>query len=225
MLASHDTDVMDATRPFWADKPRAQPNGAHHPRERPTRILVADDEYLVASDLAFTLTSLGFAVIGPVTNGYAALDRARRELPDLAVLDIRLPILDGLAAAKELKVTLDIPCIILSGYSEPDFIDAASAIGISEYLTKPIQTEQLRVAIDLTWRRFCRDSQERHNRRSACNRFEERRMFERAAGVLVSSCGVSEEQARRLLHECPRDSRRSIACLAEDIIRARAFGR
>jgi response regulator NasT len=225
MLADHDTDVMDATRPFWADDTRARTSPFSPARARPHRILVADDEYLIACDLAFTVTSLGFSVIGPASDGYAALERARRELPDLAVLDIRLPRLDGLAAAKELTETFDIPCIILTGYSEPDFVDAASAIGVSEYLTKPVSPEQLENAIHLTWRRFCRRTQERHDRRLGCNRIEERRMFDRATGVLVESCGISEDEARRLLRDCPRDSRRSIASLAEEIVRSRAFGR
>lgn len=225
MLASHDTEVMGAQRPFRSDEPSAELLGAHQRRERPARILIADDEYLIANDLAFTLTSRGFGVVGPVTDGHAALDRARRELPDLALLDIRLPGLDGLAAARELTNALDIPCIILSGYSDPDLMDAAGAIGISEYLIKPVAPEQLCNAITLTWRRFCRAIQERQDRRAACHRFEEQRQFERAAGALVSRCGVSEEEARRLLHECPRDSRRSITSLADEIIRARSFGR
>lgn len=187
--------------------------------EHPSRILVADDEHLVATELAFTLGSMGYTVVGPVTDGQSAVDLGRRALPDMALLDIRMPKLDGLGAARELSETLDIPCVILSAYSEPEYVEAAGSIGVFGYLVKPVQDDQLRACIDLAWRRYQHFSSDRAENRSLKKRLEERKVVEQAKWILVSTRSMTEPDAMKLLRTRSRDSRRSMAQLAESIIK------
>lgn len=138
------------------------------PPRRPRTILVADGNYLAASELAFAVECMGYKVLGPVTDGVDALNLARRNLPDLAILSIPMPGLDGLALTRELSHTFDIPCVIASACPEPECINAAHAQGASYYLIKPVQDEDLRAAIDLSWHRHCQIALARLQARAIC---------------------------------------------------------
>ncbi len=188
--------------------------------EKPLSILVADDEHLVATELAFSLGALGHSVVGPVADGRAAVDAARRHLPDMALLDIRMPRLDGLSAAREIGAALDIPCVIISAYSEAEYVRAAGSIGAVGYLVKPIQDDQLRVCIDLAWRHFCEHTVGRMEVRSLRKRLEDRKLIEQAKWMLVSRGPVSEPEAMRALQKMARDSRRPLVEIARQLLDA-----
>ena len=120
----------------------------------PKRVLVADDEHLVGRHTASALKTLGFEVIGPARNGQEALDLAETEKPDLAILDIRMPEMDGLAAARELWDKFQTPVIVLSAFSNDRYLDQARKTGVFGYLIKPAMMDDLRVAIGVAWSRF-----------------------------------------------------------------------
>ncbi len=168
---------------------------------KPSRILIADDEHLVATDLAFTLGELGYTVVGPVTDGEAAVQLARRAKPDLALLDIRMPRRDGLSAASELFGDLDIPVIILSAYSDPKSVETAAGVGVFGYLVKPAAEEQLRVCIEVAWNRFLHLVSQRTEANKLRQRLEERKAIEQAKWLLVSSRNLPEPEAMKLLHK------------------------
>ena len=109
--------------------------------ELPARVLVAEDEHLIAVDLASTLENLGVEVIGPVGNGAQAVELARQQKPNLAILDIRMPSMDGLEAAGVLFCQMGIPVVIVSAYSDEEYVQSAARIGVFGYLIKPVTTD------------------------------------------------------------------------------------
>lgn len=199
-----------------------QPVLVEHPEqlpERPERILIAEDEHLVATDLHHMLADLGYEPLVAADAG-AALDLARAEYPDLALMDIRMPGRDGLTAAYELYMHLGIPVVILSAYADPEQVERAQEAGVFAYLIKPVQRDQLRVAIDIAWNRFVLDATERHESAKLRKRLEERKVVEQAKWILVSTRGMTEPDAMRHLQRQARSTRRQLIEIASEVIRA-----
>lgn len=188
--------------------------------DRPRRILIADDEHLVATDLAMTLTELGYAVVGPAVDGDAAVEQARLSHPDLALLDIHMPKCDGLSAARAIFEDLGIPVIILSAYSDQEFIAGAQEAGVFGYLIKPASANQLRAAIDVAWGRFVESLHDQDEIAALERKLAERRIIERAKWILVERRQMNEQEAMRTLQRQARQSRKKMAEVAQQLIDA-----
>ena len=187
-------------------------------KDRPRRLLVADDEHLVASGLAASLKELGFEVVGPVSDGRAALKLCREERPDLALLDIRMPELDGPDAAQAIFEQCLVPVIIFSAYSDPEEVKRCDGAGIFGYLLKPVTQDQLRVGISIAWGRF-RDYMEVYSETTKLRqRLEDRKLIEQAKWILVKRKEVDEPEAMRLLQRQARNTRRPLVEIAKGII-------
>lgn len=186
--------------------------------ERPTRILVADDEHLVAAEVTLKLADLGFTTIGPAADGRAALELAEQAMPHMALLDIRMPKMDGLEAAHAMFHQLAIPCIILSAYSEPDHIDMAERAGVFHYLVKPVKPDQLNAAIQVAWGRYRALVACSTEAKELAQKLEDRKVIERAKWALVSSRKVDEPEAMRLLQKQARDGRRPLIEVANSVL-------
>lgn len=189
--------------------------------DRPTRILVADDEHLVAADLTLTLGDLGFTTIGPATDGQSAVDLARTSRPHLAILDIRMPRMDGLAAAHILYHELGIPCVILSAYSEPEHVAQAEGAGVFGYIVKPAQRDQILASLAIAWSRFRDLALRSMEARELAQKLEDRKIIEKAKWILVSEKHIGEPDAMRILQKTARDSRRSLVAVAMEIVQDR----
>ncbi len=188
--------------------------------ERPGRILVADDEHLVAADLSLTLGDLGYTVVGPATDGEAAVQLARLALPDLALLDIRMPKLDGLSAARQMFVELGIPVVILSAYTDREYVEAAKDVGVFSYLIKPVTENQLGVCLEVVWRNFRLQVADRSENQTLRRRLEERKVIEQAKWILVKRKSLEEPEAMRMLQKKARDTRQPLAEVAQAVINA-----
>lgn len=186
--------------------------------DRLTSILVADDEHLVAGGIAANLAELGFTVVGPASDGQEALDLCRNARPDMALLDIRMPRLDGLAAAKAIHEELGIPVVLLSAYADPEFIDRAGQAGTYGYLLKPITPDQLRAAVTVAWSRHCAAAERRAEILALQERLENRKIIEQAKWILVDRKGLDEPEAMRRLQRHARNNRRTLVDIAQSII-------
>jgi response regulator NasT len=186
--------------------------------DRPARILIAEDEHLVAADLTAMLADDGYAPI-LATDGQEALDLARTAHPDMAILDIRMPRKDGLAAARELYYELGIPVIIVSAYSTPEEATQAQEAGVFGYLVKPVHPAQLRVGIDVAWQRFRVDAMERLRGETLVKRLEDRKVIEQAKWILVSTRSLTEPEAMKALQKQARDGRIPLAEVALDVVK------
>lgn len=187
--------------------------------ERPERILVAEDEHLVATDLTLQLADLGYTVM-LATNGQEAIHLAGTAFPDLAILDIRMPTCDGLTAAKQLHETIGVPSVIVSAYSDQGEVEAAADAGVFGYLIKPVQADQLRVTLEIAWRRWRQYVSEVQEGRKLRRRLEERKIVEQAKWILVSTRSMTEPEAMRTLQKQARDTRSALVNVAEQVVKA-----
>jgi AmiR/NasT family two-component response regulator len=188
--------------------------------DSPKRILVADDEFLVAAQLTHALASLGHVTVGPAVDGEAAVSLARSSLPDLCMLDVRMPKRDGISAAKEIYDELGIPVMIISAYSDDATVAAAKDSGVFGYLVKPASVDQLRASIAVAWKVYTTAAALASENGNLRRRLEERRLIEKAKWVLVSRRNITEPEAMSMLQKKARDSRRSLSEIAQAIIDA-----
>ncbi len=184
-------------------------------------ILIAEDEHLLVQTLKSDLVALGYTIHGPVSNGESAIDLARQEVPDLALLDIRMSGMDGLTAAKTIHDEMGIPCVILSAYSNPDYVfQATETGGVYGYLLKPASVDELRVTLGIAWDRFCAQRDLANANQDLERKLEERKLIERAKGILMQRLNLSEPEAMKKLQKQARDSRRPMVELAKSLLEA-----
>jgi len=183
------------------------------------RILVAEDDPIIALGLAERLRSLGHEPIGPVHDGLAALALAQETEPDLYLFDIDMPRVDGLTAARSLaELGFRRPVVVITGVESPDLVDRAIEIGVSAYLTKPIDERELEAAIRLAAARhdeFLRLEAEVTRAEQA---LEDRKLVERAKGLLMDRVGLSEDEAFRRIQRLARDRNQRLAEIARTVI-------
>jgi two-component system, response regulator PdtaR len=189
---------------------------AHH--DLPRRVLVADDESLVAHHIAAHLTELGIEPVGPASSGQQAIELAGTASPDLALLDIRMPQVDGLEAAGVLYHRMGIPIVLLSAFSDQAYVQQGARIGVYGYLIKPVSVDELRAALAVAWSRFHQHVKLKGEVESLKVALEERKLIERAKGLVMERMNLTEPQAMRRLQKQARDTRRRLAEVARGIL-------
>lgn len=183
------------------------------------RILVAEDDPLIALGLCERLRSLGHEPIGPAANGEDAIELARENQPDLYLFDIEMPNVDGLQAAAELAGEgLRRPVVVVTGVEDPSLIERSVATGVSAYLTKPIDTRALQAAIDLAAVRQAEFEQLEAEVERAQQALDDRKIVERAKGLLMSALDLSEQDAFRRLQLTARERNLRLADVAARIV-------
>ncbi|MEE9129193.1 MAG: response regulator [Phycisphaerales bacterium] len=185
---------------------------------RLTRVLVADDEHLVAAGISSSLTGLGYTVLGPVGDGLDAIQLCRRDPPDLALLDIRMPNGNGLEAAAVVLRDFRVPVVLLSAYSDPEYLSTAAQAGVFGFLLKPVSQDQIRVCLEIAWGRFQAHLRQHEEISSLKRRLEDRKTIEQAKWLVVKHKQVSEPQAMKLLQKQARDTRRPLVDIARSIL-------
>jgi AmiR/NasT family two-component response regulator len=186
----------------------------------PLRILIADDESIRMMSLRKQLVTLGHRVIAEASNGEEAAALAATTQPDLAILDIKMPVMDGIEAAQQITRSRPIPIILLTAYNEAELVERAAQANISAYLMKPVAEEDLLPAITLALIRFRQFEALRREVSDLREALEARKIIERAKGILVRRLGLTEEEAFRRLQKQSQDSNRKLAEVAEAIVMA-----
>lgn len=183
------------------------------------RVLVAEDDPLIALGLCERLRSLGHEPIGPAANGEEAIELAHENQPDLYLFDIEMPNVDGLQAAAELAGEgLRRPVVVVTGVDDPSLIERSVATGVSAYLTKPIDTRALQAAIGLAAVRQAEFEQLEAEVERAQQALEDRKIVERAKGLLMSALDLSEQDAFRRLQLTARERNLRLADVAARIV-------
>jgi two-component system, response regulator PdtaR len=184
----------------------------------PTRIIIAEDDAVIRLDLKEELERQGYLVVGQVGDGQSAVNLARELRPDLVVMDIRMPELDGIAAAEILTREKLAPVILVTAYSEDDLIERARNAGVVHYVTKPWRQSDLKAAIEIALSRF----QEFRTIESKVKDLEEalatRKVVERAKGVLMQKYSLTEQEAFRRIQKLSMNNRKSMKDVAEAIL-------
>jgi AmiR/NasT family two-component response regulator len=187
---------------------------------RHCRVVIADDEKSVAASLQSQLEALGYDVVAVVDDGQRAIEACRRSLPDLVILDIEMPGMDGLTAAREIATDLDTPVIILTAHGHPHLVEQALQEGVMQYLLKPVTSPSLHAAIQTALAHAQEMKTLRENVATLETTLRERKLVERAKGILMARRGLNEPEAFRLLQRQSQDRRMPMAKLAEMIVQA-----
>jgi response regulator NasT len=187
-------------------------------QDAPQKILVADDELLVAQGIIGLLKTLDFEIIGPCKNGEEAIALVRKDRPDMALLDIQMPIMDGMQAAQIIFHEYDVPVVMLTAYSDDTFLRNSIAAGVFGYLLKPASKEQLSAGLSVAWKRYLDHVDQRSEIVDLRQRLDDRKLIEQAKWIIVKRKSISEPEAMQLLQKQSRSSRKSIASVARAVI-------
>ena len=181
------------------------------------RIVVAEDESLIRMDIVETLKDQGFDVVGEAGDGPKAIELAKELKPDLMVMDIKMPDMDGLSAAEQIA-KLRIPVVFLTAFNQQELVSRASEVGAMAFLVKPFSPEDLLPAIEVALSRFQQLTQLESEVSDLTERLETRKLVERAKGVLGVQMGLSEPDAFRWIQKAAMDRRIGMVDVARTIL-------
>jgi response regulator NasT len=185
-----------------------------------TRILIADDNELVALTLEEQLKGLGYHVVGVASSGAEAVSLASRLKPDVIIMDFRMPEMDGTEAATRILKEYHVPILMLTAYADPETIRKAEQAGAMGYLVKPINENDLPPAINIALARFEEMQTLRTEVTELQDALEARKMIERAKGILMKRLNLNERDAYERLRQRARDRRVKMKDIAQSIIEA-----
>ena len=180
------------------------------------RILVAEDETLIRMDLVEMLREAGYDVVGEATNGSEAITLAEELKPDLAILDVKMPVLDGISAAE--KIIEISPVLMLTAFSQRDLVERARDAGAMAYVVKPFTIEDLVPAIEIAISRHVQMKSLSEEVADLHERLETRKMIDRAKGILMKALNLSEPEAFSWIQRTAMDRRITMKEVAEAVI-------
>jgi two-component system, response regulator PdtaR len=182
------------------------------------RVLIAEDEALIRLDLREMLQEEGFDVVGEAADGEQAVDLAGKLAPDLVICDVKMPKMDGIAAAAQITEARIAPVVMLTAFSQRDLVERARDAGAMAYLVKPFQKRDLLPAIEMAASRFAEIRALEAEVTGLRDRLEARKLIERAKGVLMTKHALSEPEAFRWIQRAAMDNRTSMRVVAELVL-------
>jgi two-component system, response regulator PdtaR len=182
------------------------------------RVVIAEDEALIRMDLGEMLAEEGYDVVAAVEDGEQAVARAEELRPDLVILDVKMPRLDGIAAAQRIASQRIAPVVMLTAFSQRDLVESARDAGAMAYLVKPFGKSDLMPAIEMAVSRFAELQQLEAEVADLSERLETRKVVDRAKGVLQEQLGLSEPDAFRWIQKTAMDLRLSMREVADGVV-------
>ncbi|GAB2878968.1 response regulator [Myroides odoratimimus subsp. xuanwuensis] len=182
------------------------------------RVVIAEDEALIRMDLAEMLGEEGYDVVGQAGDGARAVALAEELRPDLVILDVKMPVLDGITAAERIAAQRIAPVVILTAFSQRDLVERARDAGAMAYLVKPFSRNDLVPAIEMAVSRFAEVQLLEREVHDLSDRLETRKSVDRAKGVLQQQLGLSESDAFRWIQKTAMDLRLSMRQVAEGVV-------
>lgn len=183
-----------------------------------TRVVIAEDETIIRLDLKEILEEEGYEVVGETGRGDEVVDLVRSTQPDLAILDIRMPGMDGLSAAREITGERRAAVLILTAFSQRNLIEEARDAGALAYLVKPFQTNELIPAIEVALGRFAEMKALEQENKNLEEQLETRRWVDRAKGMLMDRHGMSEAEGFRFIQQAAMRERQTMRVVAKRIV-------
>lgn len=196
----------------------AAPGGGPGGGGTPTRVVLAEDEALIRLDLRECLIEEGYEVVGEAGDGAEALAIIRETKPDVAILDVMMPGVDGLTAAREIVADRLAAVVILTAYSQRELVEQARDAGAMSYLLKPFQREDLAPAIEIAVARFRDQMVLAKEAESLSDRLETRKIIDRAKGRLQDNHGLSEQAAFRFIQQTAMSRRTSMKQISQSVL-------
>jgi two-component system, response regulator PdtaR len=185
---------------------------------QPRRVVIAEDEALIRMDLAEMLAEEGYDVVGQAGDGARAVELAEQERPDLVILDVQMPVLDGIAAAERIARARLAPVVILTAFSQRELVDRAREAGAMAYLVKPFSRSDLVPAIEIAVSRFSELGALEREIADLGEQIAARKAVDRAKGILQRELGITEPEAFRWIQKTAMDLRRSMREVAEGVV-------
>ncbi|GIV09783.1 MAG: Fis family transcriptional regulator [Fimbriimonadales bacterium] len=182
------------------------------------RIVIADDEPIILLDLRQMLEDLGMSVVGEASDGKQAVEKVRSLKPDLAILDVKMPEIDGIEAARILHEERLAPVMLLTAYSDSELIQRAKQAGVYGYLVKPFKQADLTPAIEVALARYQETRELEQQVDDLKETLETRKIIERAKGILMDTYGLREQEAYRRIQVQSMNTRKTMREIAEAII-------
>ena len=187
-------------------------------QKRPKKVLIAEDEALIRLDLVELLTEEGFEVVGQAINGEEAVKLARELEPDLIIMDVKMPGMDGITAAEIIGEERIAPILMLTAFSERELVERARDAGVMGYLVKPFGANEVVPAIEVAIGRFAELRAIEEELANLEDRFESRKIIDQAKGMLQEGLGLTEPEAFRWIQKTAMDLRKSMREVAEGVI-------
>jgi len=182
------------------------------------RLVIADDESLIRMNLKETLVGLGYLVVGEAGDGVSVVNLARELRPDLVIMDIKMPKLDGIQAAKVLTEDKIAPVLLLTAYSDRELVDRAREAGVVNYIVKPFRDAELLPAIEIAMARYAEFQEIDKKVGDLQETLETRKLVERAKGVLMDTQGLKEQEAFRKIQQLSMNTRKTMREIAQAIL-------
>jgi AmiR/NasT family two-component response regulator len=180
------------------------------------RIVVAEDETLIRMDLVEMLSESGYQVVGQGVNGQEAIELANTHKPDLMILDVKMPVLDGISAAEKI---IDIcPVLMLTAFSQRELVERARDTGVMAYVVKPFTINDLLPAIEISISRYRQMKSLENEVADLYERLETRKIVDRAKGILMKTMNLSEPESFSWIQKTAMDRRISMKAVAQGII-------
>jgi response regulator NasT len=184
--------------------------------QEPVRIVVAEDEALIRMDLVEMLGEAGYRVVAQASDGAEAITLVAEHKPDLAILDVKMPILDGISAAEEIIATC--PVLMLTAFSQRELVDRARDAGVMAYVLKPFTINDLVPAIEIAISRHLQMKSLAAEVADLHDRLETRKLIDRAKGILMAALNLSEPQAFSWIQKAAMDRRLTMKEVAQAVI-------
>lgn len=185
-----------------------------------TRLLIADDEPLIRANLRETLQEQGYLVVGEVGDGQSAVNLTRQLRPELVLLDVKMPHMDGIMAASLINAERLAPVLLLTAYSSRELVEQARVAGVLGYLIKPVREAELMPLIEVTLARWTEQVRRHNELVQLKDRLETRKLVDRAKGYLMDNQGLSEAEAFRKIQQLAMNSRKTMREVAQAILLA-----
>lgn len=186
------------------------------------RVLIADDDPIIRLDLKQMLENLGYEVVAEVPDGQQAVSAAREHKPDVCILDVKMPVMDGIEAVSIITEEAIAPTILLTAYSDRELVDRAKEAGVFAYLVKPFKPSDLPPAIEVARSRFEQNQYLNKEVGSLQEKLEARKLIDRAKGILMDEQKLSESEAYRRIQQQSMNLRKTMKEVAEAIILAKS---
>lgn len=183
------------------------------------RVIIADDEPIIRIDIREMLEEAGYDVVGEASDGFDAIEMCRKHLPNMVIMDIKIPLLDGINASKIIiQNNLADGVILLSAYSDASIVEKAKNSGVIGYLVKPIDVKSLIPALEVALSKSLEIKEIKANMNNVKKKLEGRKVIEKAKGILMSQKGISEEEAFSTIRDLSMRKRASMEEISNIII-------
>jgi len=202
--------------------PGPGPELADEPAERGRTVVIAEDEALIRLDIAEMLTEAGFTVLGEAADGEEAVRLAEDLRPDVVVMDIKMPVLDGISAAERIVSARVAPVVLLTAFSQRELIERAGDVGAMAYVVKPFTAADIVPAVEIALSRHAQIVGLEAEIADLSERFETRKLVDRAKGLLQTAYGLTEPEAFRWIQKTSMDKRLTMREVATAVINSAA---